>query len=416
MGYVFLDKKVQKIIEGQFVFLSYCWNDKKVYDRVQKLAAYLKKEGIPLVYDEGGKPAGTEMSEFESLILHDNCACCLVVNDVEYIAKVKSGQGGVAREYHYIKTDYFDNIGKYIPLKVNGIVDLFRGTIYIDFKDESNFEEIKIAVENRLNEKALPSKEEKTIELNIEQKISNYISNAEELIETKEYTAALRKINSALKLYEDEKLKVKAMLVHIYTTKLNAYISKHSGKEAVAIADKLLDILPQNTSSVVKATVLANCALAYGEQKDCYGEKYEDCAREAYYLAKNADADDMDHYASIYSTALFEMDQFITAHKYAKEALSVFAEKHDDIDVLDENERYDFVMLQNNVAEIGIAYSKMDTIRKAKRESLIKEASDIIYKVLPLLDEYDMDDEMRSSIYSTAESVYSSLKHLYGGE
>ena len=111
------------------------------------MVLYLRSQNINVVYDEGGLEAGTELTQFENLILNTNCKLVLVISDKCYLEKIENNVGGAWREYFNISNDYPNNTNKYLPLLVDATIPIFSGKVYIPFEDE---EQLAI-IEKRLS-------------------------------------------------------------------------------------------------------------------------------------------------------------------------------------------------------------------------------------------------------------------------
>ena len=399
MANKYLTPTQKKIIEGPFAFISYCWENKEVYDRVQKLAKYLKDNKIPIIYDEGGLEPGSEISQLEFLILDKNCVCVFVVSDDCYLQKVQDGVGGVANEFLLIGKDYLDNPNKYIALKVNETLPIFYQKVYISFSDESHFESIKNFALSKTSNSIIDSCEP--------QKAKNELQEIEKLVfenqlsyDKEDFSAALKKINKAIILCDSVEIQLKKRL-EILNYKLITSIKLKNKKESIETSEKILNILPSNLEFSKKALYYGNCALAYRLNKNL--ELFEECAKNAWIAARKAKRKDLHYYASLYSVALYDTEQITDAYKMGTTALKLYG--YSDASVT-------FIQYKSNVAEYA---RKISSKQKSNKNRFLKleESKNNIEDVINIIENNNFSDTIKYEVYRSASTIFKELSNYY---
>lgn len=408
MTYDCFPQDIQDMIRNPFVFVSYCHDDKDVFNRVRELVMYLRNRNLTVVYDEGGLAAGTELTQFENLILHNNCKYVLVVCDKNYIKKVSMMQGGVWREYFTISNDYLDNVRKYIPLKVNEQLPIFKSKIYIDFSQTSAV--VFSNIENEL--KSLKVFTTNTIKKNESlDKVVELADKAFDLLEEKDYNAANRKIDEAIKVYGNRKRTQNSVWAQLYNLKLSICISQGDANTSVEFAEKLRMKISNRIARSQRIKYFVNCALAYRLQNK-QSSLYEEYAKSAYSLAKKEQMDDLDYYACMYATSLFETEQYSLAYKTIKEALQYFEQLHPQKDMWDKDTLVLNVKIKGNIAEIATDYSKSIEKNRNKKYCLLLEAKNNIVDALNIIEDIE-DDAIWYESCSIASKVFGELKKYF---
>lgn len=264
MARFFVSEELEKNIQKPFTFISYCHDDKEIYNRVQELAKYLKDEGINIVYDGGELPLGEELNRFMNLIFNKNCKIVLVICDNYYYQKVTAFEGGVGIEYTNIEKDYPGNISKYIQLNVGGhSLPIFKGKIYADLYGERVFEKLKETLLERMKIKDGIAVKNRKIP------IIDIIYNIQELYDEGSYKAAYEKI----KTYDNNKsLKgTKLQQASLYNLKLIILLQLRKTDEYMGTVNILIDIISalknSNNEDFYKklANFYQNCGLAMRE-------------------------------------------------------------------------------------------------------------------------------------------------------
>lgn len=414
MGTHFLSEELNELIKTPFIFISYCWSSKVIFERVKALVDYLRKNEINVIYDEGGLEPGIELSPFETLIIHENCSYVLVVCDSEYVKRVDNGYGDVSKEYFYIVKDYVNNPMKYIPLKVDSLPSIFLRKAYVDFKDNSTFCKIK----NFLMAKMLNNSNERNSDNDIRNYTEGTINNMQkrlieinELYNNAEYEAAYRKIVKLITDSKRDKNIPNQKWLEIYNIKLIICIKMENSTIAVKAAEELIekiDFLENNIDDLHKAMYYGNCALA-NRLNNCQNDDYEKLAAKAYNIAKEAKLDDLFYYCSMYATALYETGQYTNAYKITKEAYSLYQEylkKHK----IESNEMG--IKLQSNIAEVAKEYSNMQHNRN-KKMKLLNEAKINIVNVINELTEDNSIDDTKQKVYDLARQIFELLSECY---
>lgn len=402
MEYTCLPEEIQKIVKKPFVFISYCYGNKDVYNRVQQLVLYLRNRGISILYDEGGLNPGTELTQFENLILDENCKYVLVVCDKCYLDKVENNQGGSWREYFNISNDYTKHKEKYIPLIVDAEIPIFSGKVYNEFKNSSKDELKQI-------EKALSSLQKRN-KRNKDQ-IETLIKEANSLCDENNYNAADKKITEVIEIYRQQARTKKSTWACLYNLKLYICIKRNDVKNAVTYANDLLKVINDRLDYDKRTTYYGNCALAF-RLRDNESNEYEVCSKSAYQMAKKGGNEELYYYASMYATALFETEQFTNAFKIAKEALDDFCNKNKDITQFTKEKFIMYIKLKGNIAEIAVNCSKNKYESRKRKLEFLMEAQKNIIETLNL-NMYEKDESIELELYSIASIVFSELKNYY---
>ena len=400
MQYDFLPENIQERVKKPFAFVSYCHQNDAIYSRVQALALYLRDKNINVLYDEGGLSPGTELTQFENLILHKNCKFVLVVCDECYLEKVENSVGGAWREYFNISNDYPHHINKYIPLIVDAKIPIFAGKVYISFTDDSEFVNIgkKLSSLSEINEK-------------FQLKMESLVKDANQLCDNGDYSAASKKVNQAIKKFNLQSKKQKIRLAELYNIKLFIAIQKNDKNTAVKTADDLRGIISNRMSLDKKAIYYGNCALAY-RMRDKESDEYEDCAEKAYVSAKKSGIDDDGYFSSMYSTALYETEQYTCAYKIANEALDCFINSHNDFSMYDSNDYISYAMRKGNVAEITAKCCEKVVKNRKDKLVMLTEAKKHVLDIINL-PELDDNEKVKAEIYFIASLVFDVLKKYY---
>lgn len=400
MKYNYFPQEIQKRVKDPFAFVSYCHQNSAVYDRVQTLVSYLRSQNINIVYDEGGLEPGTELTQFENLIFDNNCKFVLVVCDKGYLEKVEKSAGGAWREYLNISNDYPKNINKYIPLIVDAEIPIFSGKVYIPFIDDSKF----VNIVNRLA--SLKENNERS-----QVKVDTLVQSADLLCDNGNYSAALKKINHAIKVYGQQKRTSKAYWAKLYNLKLVICIYKQDVKNAILVADELVKMITNKMESEKRANYFGNCALAY-RMRSSESNEYEECARKAYVITKKYGVEDAGYYACMYATALYETEQYTAAYRISKEALKDFTRVHNDMSVFDKNDYVMYTKIKGNIAEIAVTSSKSIRGGRKKKLDLLLEAQENILDIINIK-ELEDEDYVQAEIYSIAVIVFEALNEFY---
>lgn len=404
MRYDFLPKEIQNRVKFPFVFVSYCHKNRKIYDKVQAMVLYLRSQNINVVYDEGGLEAGTELTQFENLILDTNCKLVLVISDKCYLEKIENNVGGAWREYFNISNDYPNNTNKYLPLLVDATIPIFSGKVYIPFEDE---EQLAI-IEKRLSPfKLVNTKRKDSID------IDNLIKEADALCDSKNYNAALRKINQAIRIYNQQKKISKVRRAKLYNLKLVICIYNADIKTAITVAEELEAIITgaKTITPKEKATYFCNCALAY-RMRSAKSSEYEESAKKAYNIVKNCSIEDDGYYSCMYATALYDTEQYTSAYKICKDALKAFEKAHNNKSLFSKDDYKMYIKIKGNLAEIAVASSKTLNIGRNKKLDLLSEAQTNILDIINIIELEDAD-AIRKEIYSIAQIVFYALYEYY---
>lgn len=405
MKYNYLPVEIQKRVKKPFVFVTYCHDDTSTYDRVQELVSYLRRQNINIVYDEGGLAPGVDLIQFENLILSDNCKRVLVVSDRSYLYKVKNQMGGVWREYFNMSNEYDSHIDKYVPLVVDTIIPIFTGKIYIPFKDNNEFNNIastlidfKFVNDNRVKSKI---------------NIDKLFNDASELCDKGNYSAAWNKVNQAIDLYMAQNRIVKANLSKLYNLKLAIGIYKADIEEISSIVNKLKTLISgaNRIDAEKRAVYFGNCALAY-RMINKNGDEYEECAKRAYTIVRKYGIDDDGYYACLYSTALYDTQQYSAAYKIANEALEEFEKVHGDKTNYSKNDYIMYAKIKGNIAEIAIANCESINGRRNEKIDLLLDAQAKILDIINLK-QLEYEDAIKAEIYAIATMVFKTLSKYY---
>lgn len=398
MKYDYLPEEIQKRVKRQFAFISYCHQNRAIYDRVQALVLYLRSRNINIVYDEGGLEPGTELIQFENLILDKNCKLVLVVSDKCYLEKIKNCVGGAWREYFIISNDYPNNTNKYLPLFVDAEIPIFSGKVYISFTDDSEF----LSIEKKLTPFCYGKSK-----INVD----SLFKDADFLCDNGNYSAALKKINQAIKVYSQQKRISKTYMADLYNLKLVICIYKQDIKNAIAVADELAKMISNKFEIEKKANYFGNCALAY-RMINSESNEYEDCARKAYTMSKKCGIEDAGYYACMYATALYDTEQYTAAYKISKEALKDFLKVHNDMSAYDKNDYLMYTKIKGNIAEIAVASCKTMRGCHKKKLDILLEAQENILDIINIK-ELEDEDMVQAEIYSIAVTVFDALNEFY---
>lgn len=402
MRYDCLPKEIQEIVKKPFAFVSYCHGNQDVYDRVQKLVMYLRKKGIPILYDEGGLKPGTELTQFENLIVDENCKFVLVVCDKFYLEKIENNQGGAWREYFNISNDYPNNREKYIPLMVDSMIPIFKGKVYNEFSNSSREELEKI--EGALVE--LPKKNKKN-----RGHIEELIKDANLLCDENNYNAADKKIMEAIDLYNQQTRTLKSIWASLYNLKLYICIRKQDVRNSGIFANKLLEVINDKLDYDKRTIYYGNCALAF-RMGDIESSDYEKCSKLAYQMAQKGGNDELYYYASMYATALYDTEQYTNAYKIAKEALNDFEVSYKDLSKFTKENYVMYIKLKGNIAEVAVERSKDKYASRKNRLEFLMEAQKNIIEILNL-DKYERDEKIELELYTIASMVFSELRNYY---
>lgn len=402
--YNYLPEKVRKAIKKPFVFVSYCHGNKEVYSKVKLLVLYLRNKGINVVYDEGGLRPGVELTQFENLILHDNCRYVLVVCDKFYNNRIKENQGGSWREYFNISNDYPKNRLKYIPLIFDDYLSIFSGKVYINFSHDSEnaFSEI---------EKVLESVKKKVI--GNKNKVDELAKEADILCDNYNYRAADKKITEAIMMYTEQPRAKRSILAELYNLKVYICIVEKNASEAVKNADKVWELIKSNNhvENIKKALFYNNCALAY-RMIDKSSNKYDECAKLAYELAKKTRTNELDYYACMYATALYETEQYTKSYEIIKIALEEFERNNSNVLTYTEDDYIMYVKIKGNIAEIAAACSKNSNLNRKKKLEFLMEAQKHVLDILKI-EVFEDSEKMKKEIYSISCRVFKELEEFY---
>lgn len=403
MEYDCLPKDIQKRAKQPFVFVSYCQNDRDIYNRVKELVLYLRNRNINIIYDEGGLDPGTELIQFQNLILDVNCKRVLIVSDKYYFNKVQNNIGGAWKEYFNISNDYPNNISKYIPLFVDKMIPVFSGKVYIQFTDDTEFSNIgKILEPYKLRNKPTISKNS----------VNNLFRDADTLYENGNYNAALKKINFAIEIYKHQKRPSKSYKAMLYNLKLIICIKAKDIDNAISTTKELERLISDcaKMEAEKKASYLCNCALAY-RMKNKDSSEYEECAKKAYSTVKMNGIKDDGYYACMYSTALFDTEQYVAAYKVLKEALKEYEKAHNKSSFC-KDDYIMYIKIKGNLAEIAVAICESMQGGRKKKYNLLKEAKKSILEIIDIKEVED-EDTIQAEIYSIATKVFSALNRFY---
>ena len=399
--YSYFPEKIQSIIKKPFAFVSYCHGNDIVYNQVQLLVSYLRDKGIPVVYDEGGLDPGTELTQFENLILENNCVYVLVVCDKCYLKKVEDNEGGAWREYFNISNDYPKHKRVYIPLVFDALLPIFSAKVYIDFSDTSKQTLNKI--ENSLE---LLQKKKKDSKIRAE----ILANDASKLCDRKSYKAAYKKVGDAITIYTQQKKPTRVFLAYLYNLKLYICIKLKKVNAAISTAKDLDSVITNRLDHVKKAMYYGNCALAY-RMRDSGSNEYEEYAKKAYLSAKKGDDDEFYYYACMYATALYETEQYLDGYRVAKEALESFQNKHKDREKYKKEDYVMFAMIKGNLSEIAVACGEDIPENRQQKSEFLLEAKDNIMDILSISE--IVDDNICREMYSIAVLVFEALKKYY---
>lgn len=400
MRYGCFSKELREKIQKPFVFISYSHKNREVYDRVQNLAKYLKSKNINIVYDKGGLPPGTELTQFENLILDENCKYVLVVCDKGYLWKVQNCEGGAWTEYFNISNDYLyraNNSEKYIPLKVDATISIFKGKCYIPFENESSFDEIVKKLKSNLTPKNLI----------IREKYGEQLKQIEALCDARNYSAALGRVDRAINNCGRNRMNK----IELYNMKLFITIQLGQTNSAVQVARELISDLTQRIKEKIgyakMAVIFGNCALAF-RMKDVESEEYEQYAKKAYNAAQKSVSDQEGYFASMYSTALYENKIYTNAYELSKKSLDTFEHTFGNPDLYNENVLKTYFERKANVAEIACACYKNIEMRERERHNLQKDMVDNITDII-LAPAFNDMRSIHTEVYRIAAFIFTTL-------
>lgn len=398
--YDYLPDNIRKTVENPFVFISYSHENRTVFNRVQMLASYLREKGVPVVYDEGGLPPGIELTQFENLILNNNCTYVLVVCDKCYLKKIEKNEGGAWREYFNISNDYPKKKSKYIPLIYDEHIPIFSGKVYIDFSEYSG--QTLSIIENSIGK--LKKKNSKV-------KAEELAKDANRLCNKKSFQAAYKKIVEAIDIYGRQNRTSKSFWAYLYNLNIYICIKLEKASEAMTMAQKLSSVITDRLDCYKRAMYYGNCALAY-RMGNTGSSKYEEYARKAFLVAKNGDDEELYYYACMYATALYETEQYSDAYRVMKEALEGFQDKHQDSTKYTKEDYIMLMKIKGNIAEIAVACGENNPENRMEKKEFLLEAKDNIMDILSN-DEFVVDDKIYTEMYSIAVLVFESLRKYY---
>ncbi len=129
------------------VFISYSHDSPTHKQWVSELGAKLRNNGIDVILDQWDLHPGDDMTRFIDAGVKDSGRVLVICTD-SYVRKASAGEGGVGYERLIVTAQLVQDLGtnKFIPIvrQASGKekVPVFFGTrIYIDFTDESQFDE-----------------------------------------------------------------------------------------------------------------------------------------------------------------------------------------------------------------------------------------------------------------------------------
>ncbi len=134
------------------VFISYSWTNDDHVAWVESLATRLHSEGVEAVFDRWDLKRGHDKYAFmEKMVTDPNVSKVLAICDAMYAKKADGREGGVGTESQIISPEVYAKTqqSKFIPIvrerHANGdpcLPVFFKQTIYLDFSDDSKFEEM----------------------------------------------------------------------------------------------------------------------------------------------------------------------------------------------------------------------------------------------------------------------------------
>lgn len=400
--YGYFPEKIQRVVKNPFAFVSYCHGNDIVYNQVQLLVSYLRDKGISVVYDEGGLDPGTELTQFENLILEDNCAYVLVVCDKCYLKRVEDNKGGAWREYFNISNDYPKHKRVYIPLVFDASLPIFSGKVYIDFSNTSNKTLNKI--ENSLELLKNKKKDSKM-------RAEILANDASKLCDRKSYKAAYKKVEDAINIYSKQNKKMKIYLAYLYNLKLYICIKLKKINAAISTAKNLESVITNRLDYNKKAVYFGNCALAY-RMRDSGSSEYEEYAKKAYIASQKGNNDEFYYYACMYSTALYETEQYLDGYRIAKEALESFQDKHKDKGTYKKEDYIMFAKIKGNISEMAVACGENNPENRRQKREFLLEAKNNIMDILTIA-EIEDEESICREMYSIATLVFKALEKYY---
>lgn len=133
------------------VFVSYSWTDDAHVKWVLALATRLRDEGIDVILDQWKLIEGHDKYTFmEQMVTDKEITKVLAISDKRYAEKADGRQGGVGTETQILSQELYDRVKqeKVVPILRERDEDgkeclpvFLRNRKYIDFSDDSNYEE-----------------------------------------------------------------------------------------------------------------------------------------------------------------------------------------------------------------------------------------------------------------------------------
>lgn len=397
----------KEIVKRPFVFISYCWDNPDIKNRVKELVNNLRNNRIPVLYDEEGLEPGENSRHFEAQILNENCKLVFVVSDPYYAKKIQASLGGSNDEFNLIITDYNDNPLKYIPLKAGTDIPLFKGKIYYSFEDNKEFDNITTFCHKKIESKSTSKK--KTTAKETKRKIDELYESADKLYDKGDYKAALRKLNKADELCKT--VKYTKQRIKILHRKLNIYIKESNGNKAVEVSNILESIIPKGCNALNKARFYGNFALAH-RLNDHNSLEYERYARMAYSYSKELDnLLEKEYYARLYKSALLETEQYCDAYEKALESYNLFQTVYPVFEDYSIEQFTEYFELICDLAEAALYCSKDKKNKKEKLDML--SCSEIhLWEATGYISKID-DDAKKAEAYRIFSLISAELHNYY---
>lgn len=396
--------------KNPFVFITYSSSIDSIKKRVLALGKYLEKESINVIYDMGGIPVGIDMDEFMRKIADDNCKYVLLVCDQTYKEKTKEINSGVRIEYNYLlnrinsSQDREEELGKVFLLMAEneeeaqkGIPDLFLRRIYTPFYDytiETLNAIAKLVIDCKTPLKRNYSDKE------LKEKSLNKYEIAKKSYDMGQYSSALHNINHAINLHLQIKRKNRLFMIKCYNLASATNIFLGDKIEARKICFENLKSIRKNEYDLL-SLCYGNLALSYVNDDNYL---YEEYAKKAYEIAKDANLTDYQYYITLYAASLFLTERYEEAYNCQLESLALISQN---------NEMETLLGLQTNanIAEICVLRAKKK--RGSKKIELLYEAESYICSALSISKKNSFREDTLHELYNITEKVYKSLKEYY---
>ena len=280
------------------------------------------------------------------------------------------------------------------------IPDVFARRIFTPFCDD-NIETLntitKLVIDCKVSSKKIYSDKE------LKKKSVYKYEIANKSYDIAQYSAALKNINDAIKVYSKVKHKNKSFMIKCNNLAAATNLMLGDKIEARKICEDNLELLKKLKGYDIKflSTCYGNFALSYANE-DNYA--YEEYARKDYEISKEANLPDLDYYITLYAASLFMTERYEEAYHCQLEALNFLSQN---------NKMNTLLGLQTNanIAEICVFRAKKK--RGHNKIEFLHEAEFYFTTALSISKKINLREDTLHELYSIAEKVYQSLKEYY---